>query len=731
MKEEFSSSRSQAVTSGLKSISKAAVGVNDDITQMMKGFAVVSNVIEMFNTLNGSIQNSVKSLKEMKAVGGTLTGLQALQYGATSGGRSSPGVGTSLAATTIGAMAGGAVINASSQFAQTQATVQMKNVFEKVVERIGDKTTDKLTDKAQGVIGGMFAKRLGYSKSSDFTDTTATVKMTGQRVGAGFTPLSPDEDMGGYVRDAMIKAGVYHSPTQTKPSLFSKFMYQTGTEFGSPKNRINLAQGGLAGGVFGTIAGGLLTDGSAGGMAAGGGIGSVVGGIGNVMSGGAMLKSVAALANPVGAAIAAAAAVGASVLLVKGGKFGDKIADDVANFFLGFAESAADKAKKKLEAKLTEKQRRETNDQLRIPLEEARDQALESLRSRQAQLQYQRSNVSRGIGGAGFDTGLEFHSQNLQEANSRLIQARSLAGKGGLSAATAVEQAQRDFDSLNAGMKQMAAMRESGQLAMIDPEIQVAKRDSTTANWRLAQMRSQMARVDNREIKNSDRGFTDVAYSAAIEKAKAATERILELEQKRQTVKQATLEVQKQEFALVREQARGAEQLARNALAAKQSEIEAAKTAYALMGPVERQNTKFIVEKVQKEGFGSLEAEQKEFARNSPFTQKAFIEDALKITGLEADPLLKGAGLTDEREKAAVKQAETMRIDIERKITMQLGLSEEKLGAEAAEKLGPFFKSLQILIEQKFTEAMRQGLERIGTKLAEKGQDGKWQSGGS
>lgn len=753
VKEEFAANKSAAITGTLGAITKAASGVSDEVAKMLSGFSVVTGVIEMFNSLNGSIQNSVKSLKEMRAVGNSLTQLQAAKLGGGVGLGASAGVaGTagiagaaggagrgSFGGTVAGAAAGGAVVSAAGQFATSTAT---DGILEKITEKIGKKAEKHVDDfidakftikKKPGsslipVNGGAMVPGAG----GNYVDATwrfANQGLLGGGMGGslstgvgGALVNSPQQSIGDYVKAALANAG----PSSVPTSGFGKWLHGAGTSFGSPKNRWNLMGGGLAGGLIGAGIGYGAT-GSGEGAAAGGGIGAVAGGAMNLMSGGGMIKgAVAALANPIGLALAGAAAAGASLLLVKGGKYGDKVADSIAGFFLSFVDNAADKAQKKLAAKQAEIARRENIDSVTLPIQNARHEALEGVRGEQLAMALRQQAIRNGTAGSGLDTSIEYSGQNLTEANSRLIQAQTARfrgdlGRGGDPAALRAKEGEAlgDFQSQMAAQRQLTDARAAGQLAVLDPEIARARGENGNDLTRLNWMKSQQAKVGNGQIKNGDRGFTDVAMAVQFEKAEQSTRRLIELEKQRGEIKRSTLEVQKQEFAVYREQVRAGEQAARQALQEKEGMIESAKQEFGTMNRADRQFTMDIAKKLKTEGAESLTEDEKQFAMSNQNIFGSALKPQLSKLGDKVgfSDLQSLVGLDTKKESDALKLAQNLKVDVERNITAQLQVSEEKLAGEMASRFGPLIKSLTIILESKFEQMLKTSLNKIGGQV--------------
>jgi hypothetical protein len=747
VKEEFATNKSAAISGTLGAITRAATGVSDEVGRMLAGFGVVANVIQMFGALNSNIQNSVKSLKELRAAGGTLTQLQSIQYaGGAGAGIAGAAVGASARtgmSTVVGAAAGGAVVSAASQFATSQAATQVKGAIDKAVEKFGDKVSSKADNIFDSVIdsiikkkkpgsslatvggGSVGAARKGNGWDGDVFDTT-------WRYNTPKTPLmlGRDQTIGEYVKDALANSS--SSPTMGKPSAFSRFLYNAQTEFGSPKNRMNVLGGAAIGATVGSIAGYGLGGGEGAGL--GGTLGAVAGGAGNLMMGGGISKAaIASLANPLGLALAGVAVTAASVLLVKGGEKGDKVADTIAGWYLSIFENGADKAQKKLNAKLAEQGRRETVAQTRISITSARDQALEGLRDQQFAVQLQSDQVRAGRAGFGFDTSLEIGGQNLNEASQRLIAARTSRfrgvdlGRGGDGAELLrrEQSAYGDFQSQFDAQGQLTSAREAGQLAIIDPQISRAqlqfRADASNRDAMIAKQR----RVNEGLLKSGDRGFTDSDMADAYNKAEQSARKLKELEEQRGQIKRQTLEVQKQEFAVFREQARAMEQAARAALAEKESTIDQAQKEFGMMSSDDRQYSAEIAKQIKEKGISSLTEDQKQFASGKALFSNLYTgqlaQTAVKDYGLNVGDY----GLSADKEQAALKAAQGVRVEIERNMTFQLTASDEKIAAEIAQRTSGALKDITLNIEMKFGEQLRLAMDNLARKIAEQIQAAK------
>lgn len=746
-REEFATSRMQVVTGAMGAVSKAASGMSDEVAKAFSGFSVVTGVIEMFNSLNGSINSAVKSLKEMKAVGATMSTLQGIHYAgggsaaaAGAAGSVARGVGTSIA----GAAAGGALVSAAGQFATSTAASQVKGAIEKAAEKLGDKASDKADKLFDDIINNIVSKNRKSGSSlvpsaggapgsgSGFADVTdAQWSFNTQRL------IGRDQTTSEYVRAAMLNAGG-GGASAVPMSGFGKWLSASKermtTSFYSPKNRVNFLQGGLAGGLLGGAAGFAVSGGSVEGAAAGGGIGAAVGSIGNVMSGGGLLKGAAALASPGGALLAIAGAAGLSILSAftgeksKLGKIADKVFDEIGGFFVDiFSDSKAkeEKAAKRLAAQRAELDRRDSVSQVLIPLQRAREDSLESVRGERSAFQTHQYLMSRGMAGMGLDTSIEYGGQNMSDASSRLIQAQTARYRGvnlGLGGDTGQlkkneAEALADFQSQFAAQRQLTDTQFAGQLATIDPEISQARSKYAAEQQRLSWMKNRRAMIGPGRggIKAVDVGFTPTEFADAYEGTQKALEKVISLEKQRGDIKQKNLETQKAEFAVFREQARAGEQAARQALAEKEGVINTARRAFALMSPEDREYAKETGKKLTTSGFESFDDDRKQFAVSNPALFGHVLEPQLQNLGNKV-----GFGdfqaITDfnaKKEAAGLEAAKNLKIEIERNIVAQLGVNEQRLAQEIVAATGPLYSKLEILIVNKFEELTQAALNKM------------------
>lgn len=784
-REEFNSNKTAAISGALGTITKAAAGVSDEVGRMLGGFAVVTNVVDMFNKLNGSIQDSVKNLKEMRSIGSTLTQLQVAKMNGTP----LPGVnvagtvgkpGGSIAATATGAALGGATVSAASQFATTAVASQANTALDSAVGKLSERVAKKADSAIDNVIDATF-KLKGKGSAAGALSSVSTALVPSTMAGAGgsaglniidilwqlknggaasgsgkpgggaggitapfgFMMRSPQQNdpatIGAYVHAAVQQAmptssplsGIMGAGGSTVPTSGFGQWLQNSTErmrlgFGSPKNRIHFGQGGLAGGLLGAAAGFGLSGGSLEGAAAGGGLGSVVGSVGNVVSSGGMMKSMSLLASPIGAALAAAAASAAAIFLVKGGKYGDKAAESIAGWFLSFFDDAAAKAQKKLAAKQAETTRLESIDSLLIPIQNARRESVDGVRREQLELSLHQNATRNGMAGAGLDSSLDFGTQNIADANARLIQAQTARMRGDLGRGgnpsdlrSREEEASADFQSQLAAQRQLTDARAAGQMAMLDPEIAKARKESEADNQRLNWMQDRKSRIGPGKdgLKANELGFTDTAFAAQFEKAEQSTRKLVELEKQRSEIKRSTLEVQKQEFAVYREQVRAGEQAARQALAEKQGTIEAAKQDFGTMNQADRDFTLSIAKKLKSGGVESLSEDEKQFAQSNQNIFGATLKPQLSALGDKngfSDLQALISALNSRDEEKNLKRAQELKIEVERNITAQLGISEEKLANDLANKINPLFDRIVLIIEKKTVEAIRTATDKMG-----------------
>lgn len=742
VKEEFATNKAAAITGTLGAITRAATGVSDEVGRMLAGFGVVANVVQMFGALNGSIQNSVKSLKELRSVGGTLTQLQGLHYagGAGVGAAGVAGATAGAAArtggsTVLGAAAGGAIVSAAGQFATSQAATQVKDAVDKAVDKLGDKVTTRADKIFDSVIDSIVTKKKPGSSLAPFTNGGAVgaarksngwdgdVFDTTWRYNTPRTPLmiGRDQTLGEYVKDAMMNSAT--SPSMGKPSAFSRFLYNAQTEFGSPKNRMHVFGGAAIGATVGGIAGYGLGGGEGAGLGAG--LGAVAGGAGNLIAGGGISKAaIASLANPLGLALAGVAVTAASVLLVKGGEKGDKVADTIAGWYLSIFDDGAAKAQKKLDAKIAERTRRETVAQAQIGISSARQQALDSLYTPQIEMRLQQEQLRKGSMGAGLDVAIEFGSQNLTEANQRLIAAQTAKfrgidlGRGGNSSSliSAENQALNEFQLQFASQRQLTDTRAAGQMATISPQIDLAQSQLSGAIRQRDLITSRRNLVSQGKLKSGElgAGFTDADMIESYRQVEVSANKLLELERQRGQIQKSTLETQKQEYAVIREQVRAREQAARAALSEKESTIEQAQKEFAMMNDSGRQFSVDIAKQLREKGVASLTDEQKQFASGKALFSQLMspgelAQAAIKDFGLNNSDFR----LTTQPEADALKAAQSVKVAIEQEIAANLQLDENKLADALAARIGPILKTLEINTITKYNDLQRQTEQKL------------------
>lgn len=726
LREEFGTNRMQTITGAFGAVSKAASGMSEEVAKALSGFSTVTSVIEMFNSLNGSIQGTVKSLREMKAIGATMTTLQGIQY---AGGGAVPsvaggavtgavrGTGTSI----MGAAAGGALVSAAGQFATTTAASQVKSAIEKATEKLGDKAEKHADSLFDSVIDSILKKKKPGS----------SLVPSGGAAGVGSWPdvmdakwsfntprmIGRDQTNSEYVRDALLNAAP--SVPMGQPSLYSRFMNKAGTEFYSPKNRWNA----LGGGLVGATAGGIIGYGVGGaeGAAAGGGIGALAGGAMSLMSGGGLVKSLAgALATPLGAAIGLAVAAGASLYVLNN----DKAAEALASAFFDTGDKAVEKAQKKLAAKRAEMDRRETIDSMMIPIRNARREAFEGIRAEQSGMNVHRQLLGSGRIGSGLDASIEYGGQNLAEANSRLMQATAARfrgvnlGQSGNPGRLKSNEAHAwsDFSSQLAAQRQLTEARASGQLTGIDTQLRDAESMQSSATINLDKMLFQKMRVDRGEITESQSGVTKAALNDAYDQQEKATRRLIDLEKQRNDIKKGILDIQKQEFAVIREQARSQEQVARQALADKEGAIASARQEFGVMGEIEQGNVIDLAKKFKQVGYEGMSEAEKQYMQSKPTIFGADLKPQIDAFAEKSgfgtlQQML--SGLTAQKETAALKQAEAIKVDVERTIIAQLTANEEKLADELASRVGPLYNKLTIMVTKKFDEMSQQMESKI------------------